>query len=76
MGHESTPVLDLVFWVLRCRVCRKYHRGGLVNQNPRIMSMPLCGEYECPDLPGQKGYSAKDDWVQMVASEWETLADK
>ena len=66
-------VLNLSYWVLQCKVCDNYHKGKLVNDNPRIIEGPLCGEYECSRLPGKMGFSSSVDWMQMTASEVEQL---
>ena len=73
---ESVTMLGSRFWAFKCKVCRNYHRGSPVNENSRIAAVLVCGEYECPDRPGEMGYSSREDWVQMTAAEWEALPNR
>ncbi len=72
---KSVAVVGFRFWALKCKVCRNYHKGSPVDETSRI-NVLVCGKYECPDRPGELGYSSREDWVPMTAAEWEALSDK
>jgi hypothetical protein len=73
---KSVTVLGFRFWALKCKVCRNYHKGTPVDENSLISGVLLCGKYECPDRPGEMGYSSREDWVPMTAAEWDALTNK
>ena len=73
---ESVTVAAPRFWAFKCKVCRNYHKGSAVDENSLLSGVLMCGGYECPDRPGEIGYSSREDWVPMTAAEWDALPDR
>jgi hypothetical protein len=63
------------YWVLRCKVCHKLHRGDVVLQPERILDSLPTRKIACPDRPREWASYALEDWKQMTEAEWNALSE-
>ena len=62
------------YWVLRCKVCHRLHKGDLVKESERILNLPpTARRITCPDRPHEWSSYSLEDWKQMTESEWNAL---
>ncbi len=64
------------YWVLRCKVCQMWHKGGLVKESERLLDLaPALRKVACPDRPREWACYSPLDWRQMTEAEWNSLPE-
>ena len=64
------------YWVLRCKICHRLHRGDPVKESERLLNLgPASRKIACPDRPTQWASYSLDDWKQMSDREWNEVAE-
>ncbi len=63
------------FWVIKCKVCGKLHRGNPTMPGPGVFQipMPIEGTVECPDNPGKRAEYWGSDWLALTQAEIDPL---
>lgn len=65
------------FWVIRCKVCSKYHRA-----NPPLkpgvyqLPVPMAARVECPNNPGMSAEYFGSEWLVLSRSDLDALPDE
>jgi hypothetical protein len=68
--------MERKYWVLRCKVCHRLHRGDLVRGNERLFDSPAGRRnISCPDRPHEWASYLPEDWKQMTESEWNAVPE-
>ena len=66
--------MERKYWVLRCKVCHRLHRGDPVRESERVLDQgPPVRKIACPDRPSEWASYTMNDWKQMTAAEWDAL---
>jgi len=66
--------MERKYWVLRCKICHRLHRGDIVAESERLLDLPpVLRKIACPDRPSEWASYSPDDWKQMTEAEWNAL---
>lgn len=68
--------MERKYWVLRCKICHRWHRGELARESELILGLPLANRrIACPDRPREWATYSLEDWKQMTEADWNALSE-
>lgn len=75
-GLIILAAMERKYWVLRCKVCHRWHKGDLVTERERLLDLaPTLRKTACPDRPREWASYSPEDWKQMTEAEWNALPE-
>ena len=67
--------MESKYWVLRCKVCHKLHKGDIVAETERILDSLPSRRIAYPDRPREWASYSLEDWKQMTEAEWNAVSE-